>query len=84
MEKQRHVSTTSDNCFAFRLTEGRSALNMVEAACEWKADDIQMVRGLIMHGLPQPLGRSCKFNAAFYFNLFMSHVKAAFDKPLWF
>lgn len=37
--KWRHVSTSSDNCFAFRLTAGRSALNMVEDACECKADD---------------------------------------------
>lgn len=34
-----------------------------------------------MHGLPQPLGRSWTFYAALYFNLFMTHVKAAFDKP---
>lgn len=39
MENGGTFSTSSDNCFAFRLTAGRSALNMGEAACECKADD---------------------------------------------
>lgn len=39
MENGGTFSTSSDNCFAFRLTAGRSALNMAEAACECKADD---------------------------------------------